>query len=179
MRSATPTGKARTSISICNFVRRIARSFDQLVAFAMNSASLAVRRADDRPWVDKVSVHPRVPLFALEGSRCPKRRLRVPSVWWMCAALLIGYCARILAQQPITFQYFYDDLNQLTKVLDSTGVVVQYVYDPVGNILQINRSSVAPGALTIFNVTPSTVATGGTLTIQGQGFRRSHRKTAS
>ena len=74
------------------------------------------------------------------------------------------------AQSALTFQYFYDDLNQLAKVVDSTGIVIQYVYDPVGNILQINRSTVAPGALTIFNITPSTVATGGRLTIQGQGF---------
>jgi len=75
-----------------------------------------------------------------------------------------------LAQQPIAFQYFYDDVNQLVKVVDSTGVVVQYVYDSVGNILQINRSSTAAGTLAIFNVTPTTVVTGGTITIQGQGF---------
>jgi len=75
-----------------------------------------------------------------------------------------------LAQSPITFQYFYDDLNQLVKVIDSTGVVIQYIYDPVGNILQINRAAVAPGALTIFNVTPLTALQGGTITIQGQGF---------
>jgi hypothetical protein len=54
--------------------------------------------------------------------------------------------------------------------VDSTGVVLQYVYDPVGNLLQINRSTVSPGVLTIFNVTPLTIGAGGTLTIQGQGF---------
>jgi YD repeat-containing protein len=85
------------------------------------------------------------------------------------AASALMVCA-VRAQQPVTFQYFYDDLNQLVKVVDSTGVVIQYVYDPVGNITQINRSSIAPGALTIFNATPMTVDTGGTLTIQGQGF---------
>jgi YD repeat-containing protein len=74
------------------------------------------------------------------------------------------------AQAPITFQYFYDDLNQLTKVVDSTGVVVTYIYDAVGNITQISRSSVAPGALTIFSFTPQDVAAGATVTIQGQGF---------
>src|ERR1017187_9351056 len=85
------------------------------------------------------------------------------------AASALMVCA-VRAQQPVTFQYFYDDLNQLVKVVDSTGVVIQYVYDPVGNILQINRSSVAPGSLTIFNVTPRTVGAGATVTIQGQGF---------
>ena len=86
------------------------------------------------------------------------------------AVLLVSPALSVRAQQPITFQYFYDDLNQLAKVVDSTGVVIQYGYDPVGNILQINRSTVVPGALTIFNVSPQTVATGGMLTIQGQGF---------
>jgi YD repeat-containing protein len=83
--------------------------------------------------------------------------------------LLLAVVSCTFAQQPITFQYFYDDLNQLVKVVDSTGTVMQYVYDSVGNILQINRS-VASNALTIFNVTPLTAPTGGTITIQGQGF---------
>jgi YD repeat-containing protein len=84
--------------------------------------------------------------------------------------VVVSLVAQALAQSPITFRYFYDDLNQLVKVVDSTGVSIQYVYDPVGNILQINRSTVAPGALTIFNVIPQTVGTGGTITFQGQGF---------
>jgi YD repeat-containing protein len=84
--------------------------------------------------------------------------------------LLLLAAAKCVLAQAITFQYFYDDLNQLVKVVDSTGVVIQYVYDPVGNILQINRSTIAPGALTIFNVTPQTVGSGATITIQGQGF---------
>ena len=71
---------------------------------------------------------------------------------------------------PITFQYFYDDLNQLFKIVDSTGVAIQYVYDPVGNILQIQRSTVNLNQLTIFNVTPLQVAIDGTVTIQGQRF---------
>jgi YD repeat-containing protein len=75
-----------------------------------------------------------------------------------------------LCQQPITFQYFYDDLNQLVRVVDSTGLVIEYVYDPVGNIVQIKRSTVATGTVSIFGVSSQTVATGGTVTIQGQGF---------
>ncbi len=86
------------------------------------------------------------------------------------AVFLCACCTSILAQQPLSFQYFYDDLNQLARVVDSTGVAIEYVYDSVGNILQINRSTVSPGALTIFNVTPRTAATGATITIQGQGF---------
>jgi len=73
-------------------------------------------------------------------------RLRL-TILILCAAIL-------LAQVPITFQYFYDDTGQLTKVVDSTGVVIEYVYDPVGNMLEIRRSTVAHGALTIFSFAP-------------------------
>jgi YD repeat-containing protein len=38
-------------------------------------------------------------------------------------------------------QYFYDDLGQLIKVIDSTGIAIEYVDDPVGNILEIKRST--------------------------------------
>ena len=89
---------------------------------------------------------------------------------WVCASAILLTVFSALAQSPITFQYIYDDLNQLIKVIDSTGIVIQYVYDPVGNILQINRSTVVPGALNIFNVTPLQAPTGSNVTIQGQGF---------
>src|SRR5260370_27861450 len=66
--------------------------------------------------------------------------------------LLLASASGVLAQQPITFQYFYDDLNQLVKVVDSTGVVIQYENDPLGNLLQIIRSTAASGTLTLLNV---------------------------
>jgi YD repeat-containing protein len=88
----------------------------------------------------------------------------------MPSLIAVALGVSVSAQTQITFQYFYDDLNQLVKVVDSTGVMIQYVYDQVGNILQINRSTIGSGTLTIFNVTPQTVAAGGTVTIQGQGF---------
>lgn len=50
-----------------------------------------------------------------------------------CLATL--FMAVALGQQPITFRYIYDDLNQLMTVVDSTGVTLQYVYDSVGNIV--------------------------------------------
>lgn len=74
------------------------------------------------------------------------------------------------AQTNVSFQYFYDDLGQLTKAVDSTGNVVEYVYDPVGNILQIKRSAVAPDALAIFSFTPQRGGLGQSVAIQGQGF---------
>jgi YD repeat-containing protein len=86
--------------------------------------------------------------------------------------LLSLACATGLsAQQSVAFQYFYDDLGQLTKVVDSTGVVIEYVYDAVGNILRINRSTLSsPGALTVFSFTPQQAGPLSTVAIQGQGF---------
>lgn len=77
----------------------------------------------------------------------------------------------VFAEGPITFQYLYDDRNQLSKVIDSTGIVIEYIYDSVGNILEVRRSTLAqPGALTIFNITPQQGGPASTVTIQGQGF---------
>jgi len=83
---------------------------------------------------------------------------------------LLAVANRLGLAQTTNFRYIYDDKNQLIKVIDSTGVMIQYVYDPVGNMLKIIRSTVTPGALTIFNITPMSAAAGGTITIQGQGF---------
>jgi YD repeat-containing protein len=45
------------------------------------------------------------------------------------------------AQGTTAFQYFYDDLGQLTKVIDSLGNEVDYSYDQVGNLTQITRGT--------------------------------------
>jgi YD repeat-containing protein len=88
--------------------------------------------------------------------------------WLFSLLLVVVLTAPALAQQPITFQYFYDDLEQLVKVIDSAGNVIEYVYDPVGNILEIKRSSVS--ALAIFSFTPQHGPVTTKVTIQGQGF---------
>jgi YD repeat-containing protein len=87
-------------------------------------------------------------------------------------AVLLAFCsaAHLCAQTPITFRYFYDDANELVGVLDSTGILIQYVYDPAGNIVQINRSTVSPTVPMILNVTPLSGSWGQTLTITGQNF---------
>lgn len=92
------------------------------------------------------------------------------SHWLRGLAIAIVIAAGTSGQSSITYRYFYDDLNQLVKVTDSTGATIQYVYDASGNLLQVLRSVTTPGALTIFNISPATVGAGGTLVIQGQGF---------
>ena len=89
---------------------------------------------------------------------------------WARAAMSVAFAVALMAQGPMTFQYFYDDTGQLIKVVDSTGVVIEYVYDAVGNMLQVKRSNVAAGALTIFSFTPQQGGPLSTVTISGQGF---------
>jgi 6-phosphogluconolactonase len=76
-----------------------------------------------------------------------------------------------VAQTATTLRCFYDDLGQLTKVIDSNGNEIDYVYDAVGNLLQIARPSPPPpNSLAIFNFTPQQGGVGANVTIQGQNF---------
>jgi YD repeat-containing protein len=86
------------------------------------------------------------------------------------AGLTLSAGTPLWAQTPITFRYFYDDAGQLRKVVDSTGVVIEYVYDAVGNILEIRRSTSPPGGLSVFNFTPGHGGPLTVVTIQGEGF---------
>jgi hypothetical protein len=87
------------------------------------------------------------------------------------AVLLVLSGVEVLfAQSPVTFRYFYDDSAELFRVLDSTGILIEYIYDPSGNITQTNRSTVAPGSLSILNVTPLSGGAGSTITVYGQNF---------
>jgi YD repeat-containing protein len=100
--------------------------------------------------------------------RPPSRRCLTSLV---TASLTLVIAASAIGQSKLTFQYFYDDAGQLTKVADSSGNVVGYNYDPVGNIASITRSTLSsPGALALFNFTPQRGGAGTAVTIQGQGF---------
>lgn len=76
----------------------------------------------------------------------------------ICGSMCFGQ------QNASSFQYFYDDSGQLFRVLDSKGNLIEYDYDAVGNILQIQRSTIAANSLAIFNVTPLKGAAGSALT---------------
>ena len=60
--------------------------------------------------------------------------------------LLLHLCTPVLAQQSPGIQYVYDDLGRLSKVVDPAGNVAEYVYDAVGNILAIKRSTATQGS---------------------------------
>src|SRR5581483_4176881 len=94
------------------------------------------------------------------------RASRIGVIAFSCISLQSSFM-----DSQTTNRYFYDDLSQLTKVVDSTGIVIEYVYDPVGNILQVKRSILTnPNGLQLFNVTPARTGVGATILIQGQGF---------
>ena len=89
-------------------------------------------------------------------------------------ACLLFVCAlaggiSLLNAQGLT-RYFYDDQSQLFRALDSTGTLLEYVYDPVGNILEVKRSTIPPSALAVLNMTPIYAPPGTTLRIYGQNF---------
>jgi large repetitive protein len=71
-------------------------------------------------------------------------------------------------QQPGAIRYVYDDLGRLIKVIDPPGNVAEYVFDAVGNILEIKRSTVT--GLALLNFTPSRGLVETQVTLQGQGF---------
>ncbi len=87
----------------------------------------------------------------------------------LCAILLLAAARAVSAQ---TIRYGYDDLGRLQWVQDQTGDVAIYVYDPVGNILQIARGAfpdpTAPVGISAF--TPAKGAVGTAVTVFGRGF---------
>lgn len=74
------------------------------------------------------------------------------------------------AQTPITFQYSYDETGQLIRAVDSTGIVIEYVYDAVGNAVAVRRLNVNPTQLTILGFSPSRGGLGTLVTIEGIAF---------
>ncbi len=64
--------------------------------------------------------------------------------------------------------YSYDDLGRIKTVRSATGEIAEYVYDAVGNILQIRR--VGSGGLAVTGFSPNSGPVGASVTINGSGF---------
>jgi YD repeat-containing protein len=67
-------------------------------------------------------------------------------------------------------RYFYDALGRLVAVSDGAGNMAVYTYDPVGNLLSIQRLTAAPSGIGIFLLAPSSGAPGTQVEIRGFGF---------
>ncbi len=66
--------------------------------------------------------------------------------------------------------YLYDGLGRLVRVIDATGQAATYVYDPVGNILQIARQTGVPQDQTsLTSVDPPNGAQGSQVTLTFTG----------
>ena len=83
------------------------------------------------------------------------------------AAMLLA-TSLVRAADPIKFEYVYDELGQLIKVIDSTGITLEYIYDVVGNTKEIKRT--ISGELAIYDFAPKQGPIGTRVTLRGRGF---------
>ncbi|MCW5631804.1 MAG: RHS repeat protein [Rubrivivax sp.] len=98
-------------------------------------------------------------------SRCWNADLRARVT---CAAILALCAAYAIAAG--TERYDYDAVGRLIRHIDPSGQVTEYVYDPVGNILEVRRAgALAPPS--IATVAPSIVRRRETVVIVVTGSR--------
>ena len=89
----------------------------------------------------------------------------------LCAGLLLALLLPAVSAPAQEIRYLYDALNRLVGVVDQQGNAAEYVYDAVGNLLQIKRFDVDPNAaVSITLVSPSKGSVGTPVQIFGKGF---------
>lgn len=94
------------------------------------------------------------------------RRAACVAAWLLLG--ILGLTSVALAQE---IRYIYDDLSRLVGVVDQQGNVAEYVYDAVGNILEIRRLTANPSVnVAITLVSPTKGPVGATVQILGKGF---------
>ncbi len=83
----------------------------------------------------------------------------------------------LLALLPVVTEagqagYVYDELGRLIRVVDEQGQVAIYNYDPVGNLLSIQRTTASTFTPTINSITPNSFNRGTqtSVTLAGQNF---------
>jgi|GEM_PF-1401643 len=67
--------------------------------------------------------------------------------------LLLSLCYPVVGQAEQA-QYVYDELGRLFRVIDGSGNVGTYHYDPVGNLLEITRETTTSLSPTLASITP-------------------------
>lgn len=96
-------------------------------------------------------------------------------VGWMIVAAMLLWAATGIAG---TERFDYDALGRLVRHIDSSGTVTEYVYDGVGNILEVRRSLEA-GPPVVSTVLPASVRRGQSLRIALTGSRLSGARVAT
>jgi YD repeat-containing protein len=67
--------------------------------------------------------------------------------------LLLSLCLPVVGQADQA-NYVYDELGRLFRVIDGSGNVATYHYDPVGNLLEITRETTASLSPTLASISP-------------------------
>jgi YD repeat-containing protein len=99
----------------------------------------------------------------------PAREVRVQSIRRNGVfGLIVGFLLLLGATLAQATTYTYDANGRLVAVTDDAGSSAKYVYDALGNLLEIR--SVPAGHLAIFSFSPAHGDAGMMVTIEGQGF---------
>lgn len=91
----------------------------------------------------------------------------------VACAVVAQACSAPSGEQPGAVEvpgvvYVYDDLGRLRGVIDPSGDAATYRYDPVGNVVGINRFSSAE--LSVIEVSPRRANVGDEVAVRGTGF---------
>jgi YD repeat-containing protein len=90
------------------------------------------------------------------------------SVAWLARVFAACAITALVAGSAGAVGYTYDELGRLKSVTDAAGNSAEYIYDAVGNIVQIKQ--IPSGTLSITEFTPNGGPVGTSVTIFGGGF---------
>lgn len=90
-------------------------------------------------------------------------------IGWVAVAAMLAWATLGFAG---TERFDYDALGRLVRHIDSPGTITEYVYDGVGNLLEVRRS-IEAGPPVVSTVLPATVRRGQSLRIVISGNRLS------
>lgn len=96
-------------------------------------------------------------------------------IGWVTVAAMLAWATVGFAG---TERFDYDALGRLVRHIDSPGTITEYVYDGVGNILEVRRS-IEAGPPVVSTVLPATLRRGQSLRIAITGSRLSGARVAT